>query len=143
MDIDHDWIEKAGKNLTDGGTSNWKLMQGNSPDLLKSIMDRIPVDKTLFFMDAHLGGGGVGYWPMPDEIRTIPHGKGIFVFHDIKVPGKDFGFDWYFHEGKAHEFTYELVKDVLTDWSPTHRIEYMNEADRNSSYRGVAIVYPS
>lgn len=138
IDNDPDAIQATSDTLVNGGATEFQLHIGNSADLLPIVMP--PADKTLFFLDAHNGGGGVGYWPLPDEIRAIPKGQGVLVFHDIKVPGKDFGYDHYFHNGQAHEFEYALIKDVLTEWSPTHRIEYMDQA--SGSYRGAAIVYP-
>lgn len=140
IDIDPAAIEATDKTLIDAGIStDYELHLGNSGEILTKL-NLPPAEQTLFFLDAHNGGGGVGYWPLPDEINAVPRGQGILVFHDIKVPGKDFGYDLYFHEGKAQEFEYALVKDVLTAWSPNHRVEYMDKA--SGSYRGVAIVYP-
>lgn len=140
IDIDPAAIEATLATLEQSGVTNFQLHTSNSAELLPFIIPPQP-DKTLFFLDAHNGGGGVGYWPLPDEINAIPRSQGVLVFHDIKVPGKDFGYDFYFHDGRAQEFEYALVKDVLTAWSPNHRVEYMDQA--SGSYRGVVIVYPS
>lgn len=137
IDIDPVCIEEARRQLDFNNRENVTLLQGHSPDALGFLLQSLPAEKTLFFLDAHWGEP----WPLPDEIRAIPKGKGILVFHDIKVPGKDFGFDGVMYQGKVCEFTYELIKDILTEWSPTHQVEYMRVA--SGSYRGAAIIYPT
>jgi predicted O-methyltransferase YrrM len=117
---------------------NCKIILGNSPDILAEIIKTGIPDQTLFFLDAHWGQ----YWPLPDEVRTLPRGKGIIVVHDIKVPGKLFGFDYMTcADGVLRSFEYSLIEDVLTEWSPTHRIEYNDELG-HSHGRGVAFIYP-
>lgn len=140
IDIDPWCIDETSKRLSEHGYENFELLTGHSPDMLRMIFNMrptFPTEHTLFFLDAHWGEP----WPLPDEIRAIPKGKGILVFHDIKVPGHDFGFDGVMYEGKVCDFTYDLIKDILNEWSPTHQVEYMKVA--SGSYRGAAIIYPS
>ena len=137
VDIDPACVQITLEHLAKSGATNFTLITGHSPDVLKTIVAQKPANKTLFFLDAHWGEP----WPLPDEIRSLPKGQGIMVFHDIQVPGKDFGFDGVMYEGKVCDFTYDLIKHLLTEWSPTHRVEYMKVA--SGSYRGAAIIYPN
>jgi predicted O-methyltransferase YrrM len=144
IDADPARILQTRATLDQGGIDKTmhELFQGNSPDMLRLAMPDLPVDKTLFFLDAH-NWPDDSYWPLPDEVRAIPKGQGVLVFHDFHVPGKNFGVDTYKVNGVMRAFDYDLVKPVLDEWSPTHRVEYMQEADPNSSYRGAAFIYPS
>lgn len=137
VDIDPMCVSAARANLWDAGLTNWDLRTGNSPDVLRQLFTFLSGDRMLLFLDAHWGE----YWPLPDEIRALPRGKGIVVLHDIKVPEKDFGFDGvHIGGGVVKDFEYELVQGVLTEWSATHCVEYVARA--SGSYRGAAIVYP-
>jgi hypothetical protein len=116
----------------------YKIILGNSPDILADLIKTGIPDQTLFFLDAHWGP----YWPLPDEVRALPRGKGVIVVHDIKVPGKPFGFDGVTcADGIVRDFEYSLIKDVLTEWSPTHRVEYNDELGHPGG-RGTAFIYP-
>jgi predicted O-methyltransferase YrrM len=144
IDICQNFLEETRQNIQQSGIDErkWELYHGASPEVLEDIVPTLDVSKTLFFFDAHDFRGN-RHCPLWEEIRAIPKGQGIFVFHDFLVPGKDFGVDHYMVHGAMREFNYELVKDLLMEWSPTHRLEYATQSDPNSSYRGWAIVYPS
>lgn len=125
--------------LADEGITNVTLLCMNSPDALTLLnsdaIDRIDAEHTLFFLDAHWQS----YWPLKDEIRAIPKGRGVLVMHDARVPGcPTLGVDEY----EGQELSYDYLKDVLTAWSPTHRVEY-NDATAEWPHRGVMVVYPS
>lgn len=142
IDIDPMRVEQTRQTLTQGGATNdWEILLGNSPDVLRLLVPSLTADKTLFFLDAHNFPGNTR-WPLPDEVRALPRGQGVMCFHDFHVPGRDFGVDGYtLEDGRHLPFDYDLVRDVLTEWSPTHRLEYMTQA--SGSYRGAAFVYPS
>src|SRR6266567_4469239 len=86
IDIDPMCIDAASKRLSNAILTNFELIQGHSPDVLRSLMTSLDVDKTLFFLDAHWEGP----WPLLEEIKAITSGKGIIVIHDFKVPHKSF-----------------------------------------------------
>ena len=140
IDNDPECIYQGSDRLEAAGLTNWTLHLGDSTSWLPKIMRDLPADRTLFFLDAHAPGA---YWPCFDEIAAVPCGQGILAFHDFRVPGKDFGVDDYTIDGVIHDFNYELIRGALTAWSPTHRMEYMQESDPASSYRGVGFAYPS
>jgi len=114
---------------------NVSLMCRNSPDGIKELLDDgLDASRTLFFLDAHWQK----YWPLKDEIRSIPRGQGVLVMHDARVPGcPNLGVDQY----EGQELSYEYLKDVLTDWSPDHTVEY-NDDTAEFPKRGVMVVYP-
>lgn len=134
IDNNQDAIKKVGQSLIHFIINNVTLIQGNSPDVLKEIVKTLNEDSILYLLDAHWQA----YWPLRDEIKTIPRGKGILVMHDAKVPGHpSLGYDTY--GGQA--LSYEYLRDVLWDWSPTHRVEY-NDDTAEFPRRGVMYVYP-
>jgi SAM-dependent methyltransferase len=143
VDIDEERVVETQELLEAAGLNNYELHVGNAPDVLREIMPRLRPANTLFFLDAHVNfpesGDDPLYWPLPDEIKAIP--TGVLAFHDFRVPGKDFGVDGYVVDGVVRDFNYELVKPYLDAWSPSHRIEYMDQA--SGSYRGVGFAYPS
>ena len=143
VDIDPQCIDETAKLLAASGLKNWQLNQGDSAEVLPMLLDYLPADRTLFFLDAHGYPDPHAPWPCRDEIRAIPRGQGILAFHDFRVPGKDFGVDGYMVDGQVRDFNYDLIRDALTEWSPTHRMEYMQESDPDSSYRGVGFAFPS
>ena len=110
-------IESARARVMASWATNWRLVLGNSPDVIRSLSlaARDP-DKILWFLDAHWDD----YWPIRDEISALLRGKGVILVHDLKVPGTSWGFDRY----EDHDLDYEYLQDVLTGWSPTHRVEY-------------------
>lgn len=118
------------------GIENVTLLCQNSPDALKAICaEGLDAASTLFFLDAHWQA----YWPLRDEIAALPRGQGVLVMHDAVVPGHPgLGFDTY--AGQALDYPY--LKDVLTAWSPTHRVEY-NDDRAEFPRRGVMVVFPS
>lgn len=62
----------------------------------------------------------------------------MLVMHDARVPGcPTLGVDKY----KGQELDYAYLQDVLTDWSPTHVVEY-NDDSAEWPRRGVMYVYP-
>lgn len=135
VDVDLERIALAHKNIATAGRNNIVLVAGNSPSVLSALKYLLP-EETLYFLDAH--HWAMSYWPLRDEILAIPSGEGVIVLHDIQVPGHpELGFDTY----NGQHFTYEYVKDVLTQWSPTHRIEYNDKAECPMP-RGIAYLFP-
>jgi hypothetical protein len=137
VDNDPRCVETTCQRLVGAGVSNYELLTGHSPDMLRALLPRLP-DKTLYMLDAH--------WecvsPIFDEIQAVRKNTGVLLFHDIRVPGKDFGYDGVLLKtGEIKDLEYELIQADLTAWSPNHRVEFMQEA--NGCYRGAAFVYPS
>lgn len=137
IDIDPHCVACTHGRLTSAERKNFEILTGNSPDVLRSIMGRIPSEKTMFFLDAHWDDPT----PLLDEIVEIPAGHGVIVFHDFLCPGTDFGWDHVLIRGAHIPMDYNLVRDALTRWSPTHRMEYATQV--SGSKRGSAIAFPS
>lgn len=120
IDADPGCLAKAAARLAEAGIDNAVLLRGNSPAVLADLVELIPCERTLFFLDAHWGP----YWPLRDEIAVIPRGKGIIVVHDAQVPGRpDLGFDAY--AGQPLNESY--LHDALLAWSggePRLRVDY-------------------
>jgi hypothetical protein len=137
--VDHDpkCIEVTKQRIEAAGYPNFRMELGHSPDVLKRIMPSLS-DNTIFFIDAHWDGE----CPTLDEIRAIPAGKGILVFHDFQVPGheNDFGWDHMIVNGVYHEMNENFLRADLLRWSPTYRIEYAKAV--SGSKRGFCFVYP-
>lgn len=133
VDILQESIDEATRLIvTENNRKNVTFICGNSPDVLKQIKNEIDASKTIFFLDAHWWD----IWPINDEIRSLEKNEGIIIVHDFVVPDRPaFGFDTY----KGQPFTYEFIKDALTDWCPEHFLEY----NRNASgcRRGVGFIY--
>jgi len=133
--IDNDPVRIAALEaelMEDNASKGIYLIFGNSPDMLRELT--LDAAHTLFFLDAHWQA----YWPLRDEIAAIPRGQGVLVMHDARVPGyPTLGFDTY----NGQELSYEYLRDVLTEWSPSHRVEY-NDDTAKGSRRGVMVVYP-
>lgn len=137
IDNDPNKVSLVEQSLRERGITNVSILTMNSPDALKSLVDRntINASETLFLLDAHWQA----YWPLKDEIRAIPRGEGVLVMHDARVPGcPNLGVDEY----DGQELSYEYLKDVLTDWSPQHVVEY-NDDTAEFPRRGVMYVYPA
>lgn len=136
IDNDPKRIAAFTAEMREDGLSGITLLEQNSPDGLREVVNRGTVDasKTLFFLDAHW----FAYWPLRDEIDAIPRGQGVLVMHDARVPGvPTLGVDSY----GGYELSYAYVQDRLTAWSPTHTVEY-NDDTAEGSRRGVMVVYP-
>jgi len=119
--------------LVERGITNVFLIHMDSPTALQARAE-LDASHTLFLLDAHWQA----YWPLKDEIRAIPRGQGVLVMHDARVPGcPDLGVDAY----DGQELSYEYLQDVLTEWSPTHVVEY-NDDTAEFPRRGVMYVYP-
>ncbi len=133
IDILPESIDEATKLvITENKRENVKFICGNSPDVLKEIKNQIDASKTIFFLDAHWWD----IWPINDEIRSLEKNKGIIIVHDFLVPNRpDLGFDTY----KGQPFTYEFIKESLTNWCPDHVLEYNTNAD--GCRRGVGFIY--
>jgi predicted O-methyltransferase YrrM len=143
VEINPACLEQTRELLTaNNPPADWWLFQGDSATALRDIMPSLPAARTLFFLDAHNFPDSNAYWPCRDEIAAIPRGQGVLAFHDFRVPGRDFGVDGYMVDGQVRDFDYGLIREALTEWSPTHRMEYMQESDTDSSYRGVGFAYP-
>ena len=151
------YIDITTKRMIENSRTNYRIFRGSSPEVLPQIISEVDPDHTLFFLDAHCSaaGGGFqqdGYWPIRDEIRALPKNKGIIIVHDIHVPiwgdlglhdPQRLGYDTYIVDSKRQRFDYGFIKNALTDWSPTHRIEY-NSGDKTSGdQRGVGFIYPT
>jgi predicted O-methyltransferase YrrM len=135
VDNDQKRLEAFRAEIVEDGLTGIELLLANSPDGIRTLLaDGLDAAHTLFFLDAHWQA----YWPLKDEIRAIPRRQGVLVMHDARVPGcPNLGVDSYGGE----ELSYEYLKDVLTEWSPTHRVEY-NDDSAEGSRRGVMVVYP-
>ena len=127
-------IEHTDKFFKHHNVNNFNLHQGNSPIVLLNLMHKINPEKTIFFLDAHWQR----YWPLRDEIDVISRNKGILVIHDAQVPHHpELGYDVW----GGNILNYEYVKENLTNWSKTHRVEYSLESDAPTK-RGTMYVYP-
>lgn len=135
VDNDPEKVRITRESLAYRGIGNAVVIQGNSPDTIRSLIDDgLDAQRTLFLLDAHWQA----YWPLRDEIRAIPRGQGVLVMHDARVPGcPSLGVDAY----DGQELSYEYLRDVLTAWSPNHTVEY-NDDTAEFPRRGVMIVYP-
>ena len=135
IDNDPKKVAIVNQALLDRGIDNVTILQMNSPDGLKKlVVEGLDTANTLFLLDAHWQA----YWPLRDEVRVIPRGQGVLVMHDARVPGcPNLGVDAY----NGVELSYEYLEDVLTNWSPTHRVEY-NDDSAEFPRRGVMYVYP-
>lgn len=134
VEIRKESCELAALRFAENNVTNYEIINGNSPIVMLDKMHKLDVDRTIFFLDAHWGA----YWPLLDEIDCISRGKGVIIIHDFQVPGHpELGYDTWNNK----VLNYDYVKDALTRWSPTHRIEYCTE----SIYavpRGVCYVFP-
>jgi hypothetical protein len=126
--------ERVAKRFADNNVTNIEIINGNSSVVLLNKMHTLDAEHTIFYLDAHWGA----YWPLLDEIDTISRGKGVIIIHDFQVPGHP-ELGWMEHDGKI--LNYDYVKDALTRWSPTHRIEYNSEA-KYIHPRGILYVFP-
>lgn len=135
IDNDPNKIAIVATSLQARGISNVRLIEKNSPDALRELVDEgLDISRTLFLLDAHWQA----YWPLRDEVNAIPRGEGVLVMHDARVPGcPNLGVDEY----NGQELSYEYLQDVLTDWSPMHVIEY-NDDTAEVPRRGVMYVFP-
>lgn len=138
--IDHDprCVAMARARLVAEGTTCFDLRCGHSPIELANLV-RFNLPTTMFFLDAHWDGPS----PLCDEIAAIPHGRGIIIFHDYKIPGVPFN-HWdgvELRDGRVVDLDYDLVREPLTQWSATHRVEHLLPVS-GPSMRGMAIAYP-
>ena len=141
---------------------NIHIFLGSSPFILKKLLPSIK-GNTLFFLDAHWGH----YWPILDELKEIskvPYLKeSIIVIHDFYVPGKDFGFDSYYHSDSPIELflkksigflgkilkmnltskqklDYSFIEDSIKKINPDYKHYYNSKAE--GVKRGVIFIYP-
>ena len=107
---------------------NIQIFLGSSSDVLRKILPSLK-GNTLFFLDAHWGH----YWPILDELKEIskvPYLKeSIIVIHDFYVPGKDFGFDSYYHSNSSIELFLKkgigfLGKIFKMNLTPKQRLDF-------------------
>lgn len=121
-------------NIFNAGKANIAMCWGNSPNVLTTLMPHLP-DETLFILDAHWEA----YWPLLDEIDAIHREDGIIVVHDMQVPEHpELGYDAY----GGQVLCYDYLKNTLTNWSPSHRIEYNEKSEGTLLPRGVAYIFP-
>jgi len=105
------------------GDKRVKLYVGNSPEVIRNILERL-WKPLLFFLDAHW----FSYWPLKDEIRAIkPRPNSLIIVHDIQVPGKDFQFDAY----AGQTCNYDLIEEDLSFVNNNYNIFYNKEAGGN------------
>jgi len=157
IELDEKYVDMTTQRLIDNKRKNYKIFLGNSPDILSKIIPELDLDHVIFFLDAHLSASGKykgdtgGYWPILDEIKTLPKNKGIIILHDIHVPfwgdlekhnPQRLGYDTYTIDNNPQRFDYEFIKDALMDWCPTHRIEYNNGMKTSGDQRGLIFIYP-
>ena len=157
IEIYQKWVDETERRMKENFRTNYKIYKGNSPDILIKIIPELDLNHTIFFLDAHMSASGDGsdenaYWPILDEIKSLPKNKGIIILHDVYVPmwgdlslhdPKRLGYDTYVVNGKKQKFDYEFIKKDLMDWSPTHRIEYNNGNETSGDQRGVMFIYPN
>jgi len=104
------------------GYDNIDMYEGSSPDVLPTILKEIPSEEPiLFYLDAH----GYEYWPLLDElgiIADIVGSRAVIIIDDIKIPGKDYGFDSY----NGVDCSLELIDDKLKKIYKNYAHEYFN-----------------
>jgi hypothetical protein len=104
------------------GYENIDMYEGNSPDVLPSILKEIPSDEpVLFYLDAH----GYQYWPLLDELDIVADiigSRSLIIIDDIKVPGKAYGYDTY----NGVECSLELIDSKLKKIYKNYTYEYFN-----------------
>lgn len=118
------------------GIANFVLLYGDSGDVLKEYAPKIVAANgpVLWFLDAHWDDER---WPILDEIAAIPAGSGVIAIHDFGPPGDELR--GHSQPNTGDRLTYPYIRDALTRWSPTHRVEYhMGDAKRPT----VAIIFP-
>lgn len=119
------YLEKEGRRV-------W-LFRGNSPGVIRNIIKGLE-EPICFCLDAHW----LEYWPLKDEIRAIkPRPNSLIIIHDIRVPGKDFGYDIW--PSGVNE--YETIKDDLAYLNPGYKIFYNEKAA--GDYQGILYAVPS
>lgn len=120
IEIEPENLEKAKFHLD--GYQNVQIIQGNSVDMLPSIVKSIPTtEKVLFYLDAHWRD----YWPLFDELDIIAKHVGpraIIVIDDFKVPGKEYTYDTY----NGVENCLEAVDPYLKRIYPSYSYEYFD-----------------
>lgn len=141
IDIDRAAFEATEQRLVAAGRFHkTHLVLGDSaqylPIITKTIADAA---RTIFFLDAHCFGDTD--CPILDEIRAIPRGNGIIVFHDIWVPERAAGGFSPLINGNPVRFDYDFLLKELSAWSPVHRIEYLAQYETDLA-PGVMFAYP-
>lgn len=131
IELDPEMARAARETLLD--TANATVHDGSSAHLLPELIPNLsrPV---LYYLDAHWYRD----WPLFEELESIARlaGECVIVIHDVKVPGKDFGFDSY--GGRA--LTFELVKPYLDKLPFKWRHSFNEEAEGHR--RGVLFITP-
>jgi hypothetical protein len=143
--------------------TNVKSFLGDSPLILNRILPTLK-GNTLFFLDAH----GRNHWPILDELKVIskfPYlKKSVIVIHDFYVPGKNFGFDSYYHNSNSNlelflkkiigfigrflkmrliekqKLDYEFVDKSIKQINPSFKYYYNSKAE--GAKRGVIFIHP-
>ncbi len=122
------------------GNKHILLFRGNSGDFLPSMTPYLQ-KPVCFFLDAH----DRVYWPIKDELKAIRDvTENVIIIHDIKVEGKDFGFDHWCGvrlnkdaEPIDVDFSYYTIKE---DLNPDYKISFNEEAA--GCYRGILYAEP-
>jgi hypothetical protein len=117
------------------------LWFGNSPDILKIILNKIKTNGPfLFFLDAHWQK----YQPLRDELKEIANAKisnCYIMIHDFETPLSDgnksqFLYDAYF----GIKLDLKYVKDRLDEINPNFNLFYNTKCE--GSKRGILFVEP-
>ena len=85
-----------------------QLHLGNSSKVLGDLLDRLPEQTALFYLDAHWNS----FWPLADELDAIEQFRGnrdIIVIDDFRVPAQDWQYDSYC--GRENDL--ETLKSML------------------------------
>jgi len=157
IDIFSRMLEMTSLRMLNNKRKNYKLYHGDSPKILLELIKELDNDHTIFFLDAHMSAEGMGsqakaYWPIIDEIKSLPKNKGVIILHDIYVPNygdlklthpQRLGYDTYIINEEKQRFDYDFIKEALTEWSPEHRVEYNSGDKTNADQRGIAYIFPT
>jgi len=139
IEIDKGYFDKAKEHLQ--GFDNVGLHQGNSPDVMRMLLPRLP-RPILFYLDAHWHN----YWPLRDELRSIavsgpditPLDDSIIVIHDFKNPHvPTLGYDTY----DGRDLDWKHVEDIIEEIYPSG-YAYKHNTQAHGARRGVVYIYP-
>lgn len=113
---------------------NIYIQLARSEDSLNSMQF---LDDVFYYLDAH--GCDIGGCPLKKELEIIAlneHSNVCIAIHDVKVPGKDFGYDTY-----DFELCYEEIEPYLKTIYPNGYDYHYNEL-ADGARRGIIYIYP-
>ena len=108
---------------------------GPSPQVLPELIRLY--NRVLLYLDAHSMSGTV----VKNELKVIAeytHKPPVIVVHDVKVPGKDFGYDIC---TDGTELTFEYFSDLLPAIYPDG-FDYRFNTEAYGARRGVVYITP-